>query len=61
MINYRSIDRYPEKERYGAVNWDRILEGSPYIFLISFFLLLGIMILWAEMKYDIFSYASSLF
>ena len=60
-MNYRSADKTGPKKEKQFINWERLLKVSPAVFLISFFILFGVLLGWAQINYDWFSLVVELF
>lgn len=57
MMNCESAEENGQKEQRLRVNWEELMNISPAIFLSIFLLFFSILIIWADVKYNVLSVA----
>ena len=57
MMNYRSAGKSIGKDPKYSITWDGLIRVSPAIFLSTFLLLFAALLLWAQLKYEVISFA----
>ena len=55
-MNYRSAEKTEVKKEKQLINWEKLLKVSPAVFLVSFFILFDVLLGWAQVNYDWFSF-----